>query len=124
VGGGPPPPAGGGRGQASISEYGANRLVVDVEADGPALAVLTDTFYPGWRAWLDGRPVSIHRVDGVVRGVFVERGRHRLEMRFRPLSHLIGLTVTAVASVVVALMAVAGGLRLRTEAVGDPDKAG
>ena len=93
----PPPRPGGGGGRAAIVEYRGNRVALDVETDGPALVVLTDTFYPGWRAWVDGAPADIYRVNGVVRGVFVDGGRHRIVMRFFPLSEAIGLAVGAVA---------------------------
>ncbi len=82
---------GGGRGHAGIVEYRPNSLTLDVAASGPALVVLTDTFYPGWRARVDGAPADIHRVNGVVRGVFVDGGRHRITMRFFPRSQGAGL---------------------------------
>ena len=45
--------------------------MVDVEEDGPALVVLTDTFYPGRHAFVDDAPADIHRIDGVVCGGIV-----------------------------------------------------
>ena len=53
-----------------------------VEADRPALLVMTDIVYPGWTAALDGRPVEMHVVDGVFRGIEVPPGTHRVEIRY------------------------------------------
>jgi len=94
------------RGIVQIVEYGATHLRLDVETSGPGLVVLTDTFYPGWEARVDGRVARIHRVDGVFRGVFVEGGRHEITMRFRPASQLWGFALSAVGLVsVIALVA-------------------
>ncbi len=85
----------GGTGRVDILQYGATRLRLGVELTGPGLVVLTDTFYPGWSAQVDGQSARIHRVDGVFRGVFVPEGRHEIAMRFRPPSQLWGLALSA-----------------------------
>src|SRR5512136_2374062 len=59
-----PLPASGGSGRAALrSTADPNRVVVQVETDGPAWLVASDTWYPGWEAHLDGVPVSIWRGD-------------------------------------------------------------
>lgn len=59
-------------------------LVLETEAPARAFVVVADTHFPGWRATLDGAPVTIHRVNHMVRGVAVPAGRHRLEMAYVP----------------------------------------
>jgi len=100
-----PPGAGGGRGRAEVVTYGARHVTIDTEANGRALVVLTDTFYPGWRATVDDKPAPIYRVDGVVRGVLVGAGRHRVVMRFRPPSQTAGFLIGAVAILGAATLA-------------------
>jgi uncharacterized membrane protein YfhO len=58
------------------------------------MVVLSDTWYPGWEAWVDGKPARIYEVYGALRGVVVEKGDHRIEMRFRPRSVYLGLAMT------------------------------
>jgi hypothetical protein len=101
---GAPAGTGGGDGRAEIVEYSANRVTIDVETSRPALVVLTDTFHPGWRGRVDGAVTQIYRVNGVVRGVFVDQGRHRIEMTFFPLSQGIGLLLGGLALVALILM--------------------
>jgi uncharacterized membrane protein YfhO len=94
-------------GAVRIVDYGATRLRLSVEMNGPGLVVLTDTFYPGWEARVDGQAAAIHRVDGLFRGVFVEGGRHEITMRFRPSSQSWGLALSAAGlAAVVALIVV------------------
>lgn len=87
-----------GQGRIDVGYYSPNDVVLSVETDAPALLVLSDTFYPGWQAAVDGRRVPIYRTNAAFRGVLVPPGRHRVEMHFRPRSLIVGLG-----------MAVAGG---------------
>jgi hypothetical protein len=66
------------------------------------MVVLTDSWFPGWRASVDGRAVPIDEVDGAVRGVTVDTGDHVVEMSYRPWSVILGgaMSLFAVALVV------------------------
>ncbi|HEX9444832.1 MAG TPA: YfhO family protein [Candidatus Binatia bacterium] len=81
-------------GNAAITRY-ENRVVeVDAFSDQPGILVLADSFYPGWRAYVDGREEEILRANLFFRGVAVQPGRHRVEFRYEPASFLIGLIVS------------------------------
>jgi uncharacterized membrane protein YfhO len=62
--------------------------------DCAGMVVLSDTFYPGWRARVDHQPAAIYEVNGGMRGVLVPRGSHTVTMRYRPLSAYIGAALT------------------------------
>ena len=93
--------AGGARGSASLATYEDDRAVVDTESAGPALVVLTDAYFPGWRATVDGESAQVHRVDYLLRGVVVPGGRHRVKFAYEPASWRAGLIVSGVALIVV-----------------------
>jgi len=67
------------------------RVVLAARLDAPALVVLADTHYPGWRARVDGEPAPIVRVDHALRGVWLRDGAHEIEMVFEPRSFTLGL---------------------------------
>ncbi len=97
-----PPGLSGGTGASSsarILERSPQRLVVEVEAEAEGLLVLSEVFYPGWKAWVDGDEVAILRAQHALRAVPVARGTHRVVMTFEPLSVKIGLAVSALALV-------------------------
>jgi hypothetical protein len=82
---------------ARIVLYESRRVQVEADADAPALLVLNDADYPGWRAWVDGRPAPILAADHLFRGVLVPTGRHVVEFVYQPASFLWGLAVSLLA---------------------------
>ncbi len=66
--------------------------VVEVEAtlEAPGLVVLGDSFYPGWRATVDGVAAPILPTNLLFRGVPVSAGAHRVRFDYRPTSVVIG----------------------------------
>jgi hypothetical protein len=78
----PPPPAGGPAGTVSVSEYGLQQVRLSVESQRPAYLVTSETQYPGWRAYVDGRPQPIYYTNVAFRGFPVPAGKHQILMRF------------------------------------------
>lgn len=69
---------------ATIKSYGLEEITWQVRTNAPRLFVASEVHYPeGWEAYIDGRPVHIHRVDYLLRGVHVPEGEHTLTMRFQ-----------------------------------------
>jgi hypothetical protein len=66
------------------------RFVVEADLGCPALVLAGDSWYPGWRARVDGQRRPIQEVDAV-RAVRVDAGRHLIEFRYRPASVYWGL---------------------------------
>jgi hypothetical protein len=79
---GPPPPAGELAGRVSVSEYGLQQVRLAVESERPAYLVTSETHYPGWRAYVDGRPQPIYYTNVAFRGFPVPAGKHQVVMRF------------------------------------------
>lgn len=74
-----------------------NQLVeAAVQVDRSGLLVLADAWYPGWRAYIDGKPVPILRADYTIRAVFVPAGAHTVRFQYEPLSLRYGLQLALV----------------------------
>ncbi|MCP4036695.1 MAG: YfhO family protein, partial [bacterium] len=78
------------------------RVVVKARSDRAGYLVLSDAYYPGWRARVDGKPVSIHRANYLFRAVPIPAGESRVEFVFESDSLERGLWTSAGA---VALLA-------------------
>ena len=68
----------------------AQFVQVKVEMACKGLVIVSDNWYPGWSARVDGQAARIWKVNTVIRGVVVDRGRHVVEMRYRPFSVYFG----------------------------------
>jgi hypothetical protein len=89
---------------AEIIRYEPDRVVIKAYAEHPGLLVLTDTYYPGWKAYVDGKPTIVYQADGLVRAVYLGEGEHIVEFIYFPESFNIGLTITI--TTICALLAV------------------
>ena len=87
--------------EARVVEFGNNDVVVEVESDGDGYLVLTEQYFPGWTATVDGESRGIEKVDGIFRGVALGPGTHRVEFRYRPTHLSLGLVLCS--SVLIAL---------------------
>ncbi|MGA3039921.1 MAG: YfhO family protein [Bryobacteraceae bacterium] len=88
------------RDEVKVSRYQPDSLELSVRSGGAALLVLSESYYPGWKAWLDGSPTEIYRADIAFRGVAVPPGDHRVRMEFHPAI----LTVSAALSLATAIL--------------------
>jgi len=91
-----------------ILERQPERMVLKVDMVANGLLVLSEVYYPGWRAYADGEEVPIYRADHVLRAVPLRAGHHRVEMVFDPPWPKVGLAVSGVTLLLaVALIGVA-----------------
>ena len=84
-------PVGGGRGTASVVSYQAEEVVIRASvSSGGGWLVLSDAFYPGWEATVDGTPVPIYRADYAFRAIPLSEGTHLVRFVYHPLSYRLG----------------------------------
>jgi hypothetical protein len=74
--------------------YGLNVVEMRVEARTGGWLLLSDVYYPGWRATIDGQSTPVLRADYVFRAVKVPAGEHEIEMTFAPWTWRVGLVVS------------------------------
>ena len=75
-----------------------------MEAASDALLVLSDLYYPGWRAVVDGRPADILRANYLMRAVAVPAGRHTVGFVYEPASFKAGIAASLAGGLAIALM--------------------
>ncbi|HEX8069128.1 MAG TPA: YfhO family protein [Pyrinomonadaceae bacterium] len=97
--------AAGGSGARVVASAPA-RLTVETDAPTPTVLVVSDIFYPGWVATVDGRPAPILLTDYLLRGVALPAGRHTVEMRYDAPAARVGAFVS------LATLALLGALTL------------
>ena len=87
-----------------IERYEPERIDIQVRAAAPALLVLSDLFYPGWEAAVDGRRAEILQANYVMRAVAIPEGAHEVRFQYKPASFRAGVAASAAGCLAVALL--------------------
>jgi hypothetical protein len=77
-------------GNAEITKYAANSVRIKTEGGGGFL-VMSDLFYPGWKAYMDGERAEVLRANYTFRAVRLPAGAHTVEFVYSPRSFVVGV---------------------------------
>lgn len=89
-------------GAAEIIEHTPDRVVVRATSNGDALLVLTDNFYDGWRATVNGEDAEIVRTNHTFRGVFVRSGTNEVVFEYHSADLFTGFYIYLLALALLA----------------------
>jgi len=103
--------------------YESDRAEIEVDAVSDAFLVVSDLYYPGWEARVDGVKTRVLRANYLMRAVYVPAGRHVVEFRYRPASFRTGAALSLAAVIVIMVMIgvhVVARRRARKDEAGGP----
>lgn len=83
--------------EIEVLSYEPEKVVATVVAPSDGWLVLSDAWYPGWEATLDGNPVPVERANVLFRAIAVPAGTHHIELLFQPTSFRLGAAISLVA---------------------------
>jgi hypothetical protein len=87
-------------GRADITGWRPERVTIDVTAERDCYLLFQDSYYPGWRASVDGFSRPVLMTDLGTRAIEVPAGRHRVAMTFAPRSLTAGLVLSSIGIIV------------------------
>lgn len=93
-------PLRGSTGSASIVKYHPNSVRIQATTNGDMLLFLSDTYAPGWHAYVDGVRTTIYRANFVFRSVVVPTGSHTVEFRYQPTSFKAGALLSIISATI------------------------
>lgn len=102
-----------GDGSANIVTYEADRVVVSTQSDEAKLLFLSDNYYPGWKAKVDGVETKIFRANYTFRAVPVLAGEHVVEFYFDSTSFKVGVLISFVG--IILLFVISRGRTLQKD---------
>lgn len=83
-----------GQAQVEITDVTNNTMELTVESDQPGYLVVSDTYYPGWRVWVNGEEAELLRANTIFRAVFLDAGNSRVRFAYQATAVTWGLAVT------------------------------
>ena len=103
----------GAQGKAEIVSYTPNKVVISTETDGDMVLFLSDTYYPGWKAYVDGKESKVYRANYTFRAVGIPKGTHHVEFRYEPLSWKLGVLGSLIGVVLAIILMKFGAVAKR-----------
>jgi hypothetical protein len=97
---------------ANVKSEDSEGLTIETDAPADGFLLLADTYYPGWRAEVDGTPAPIYRANVYVRAVPLPKGRHEVRFTYDPPGVRLGVRTTLVAGSLLLLWMAAAGVYL------------
>lgn len=90
----------------AIAHYANDRVTYTVRCSAPALAVMSEIYYPAWSAYVDGERVPLLRANYCLRAVPITAGMHTLELRYEDATFTTGslVTMASLASAITLLL--------------------
>jgi len=113
------------QGAVTVREWERGRVRLGIQAPAETFVVVSQTFYPGWHAEIDGIPAKLLRTDVLLQGLFVPAGNHEVVLSFHSASLMIGATVSAGALLTLIVIVIVGRRKRRQlECVADQPASG
>jgi hypothetical protein len=89
------------KGTVRVLSIENDRWLLESVTSSPAFLVISQSFDPGWRAYVDGRRTPLLATDYLIQGLKVPAGTSRIELRYLSASVILGAAVTGVSFIIV-----------------------
>lgn len=86
-----------------VVSYASDKIVLQSNAAGDRLLFLSDTYYPGWKAFVDNRQTKIYRSNYAFRAVALPKGIHRIVFEYKPVSFYLGLKASIISLIILVI---------------------
>jgi len=68
------------------------------------LAIFSEIYYPnGWKAYVDDKEVEIRKVNYLLRGIELDKGKHKIEFVFEVPKYKTANTIASIGSTILLL---------------------
>ncbi len=96
--------------RVSVESYKPDEIKLDVSTGARGLLVMSEVYYPAWKAYVDGEPVSLYRANYLFRGVPIPQGDHTVELRYESATLRLGTAISLFTGLVCVFLVVANAV--------------
>jgi hypothetical protein len=90
--------------QVEVVGASGGHLALQTQSRTRRFLVISEVWHPGWRAFVDGIELPLHRTDVALMGVFVPSGKHKVELHFHPMYWTVALGTSTVSGIAFLLL--------------------
>lgn len=76
------------------NSYKNNSLALNYDSETDGFLIFSDTYYPGWHAYIDGKETEIYKTNGIFKGIYISKGKHDILFKFVPKNFYIGVFIS------------------------------
>jgi hypothetical protein len=87
--------------RTEVVNIGINEVSIRSEVSAPSILLLSQTYYPGWKAFVDGQETPVFDADFLLTGIALSPGTHNVEFVFDPRSFKIGALLSAASLIII-----------------------
>ncbi len=91
---------------SQIIKYTPNEIVIKAVMEHAGFLVLSDTFHPDWKAYVNGKPSQIFQTDYLIRSIFLPAGQYEVKFVFQPISFYLGALISIFALIRIVVLIV------------------
>jgi hypothetical protein len=101
--------------KSTVTHYEPGKVSISLSDRAPAGSALlvSENYYPGWHATVDGKPAGVGRADYVLTGVQLPEGARNIELWFDNSTYERGKIITLIAILVSAILIIGGAVQER-----------
>jgi len=88
-----------------IQKYRELEAIIKTNSNSNNMLVLSDNFYPGWKAYVNGKETRIYRANYTFRAIELPAGKHTVRFSYEPDSFKIGLAISIVSTIICIIIA-------------------
>jgi uncharacterized membrane protein YfhO len=89
---------------ARVVNYEPNRIVIETDSGTDSVLVVSEAFYPGWKATVNDEPATILLADYLLRAISLPAGKHQVVMYYTAPAVVSGAIISSATVVLLALM--------------------
>ena len=90
--------------QIELLKNKTHKKIYSIESNKPGFVVFSEMFYPGWKAEINNKEVKLHKVNFILRGLFVTKGANQIKFYFEPSAIKYGSLFQIISIVVLAAL--------------------
>jgi hypothetical protein len=90
-------------GIVDIVDYKNEEVIIKAKMFKEGILIFLDSYYPGWRVYIDGKEDIIFKANYLYRGVYLSKGEHNVKFLYKPITFKVGLYVTLIAILILTI---------------------
>jgi uncharacterized membrane protein YfhO len=90
-------------GEVNLISENTNEINLTVTSDKSGFVVISDVWYPGWKAEIDGHKIDVLKANYLFRAVSVPAGKHELRVFYEPASFYLGAVISLLSILILVI---------------------